>query len=1017
MQNRSAIWVFTILLAFSALYSLSFSFFTNKYETAREVFVDDSLEEFKIANDLDSSSLYQLHDVNKLKKEFSDSYDKDNGELPLVPLIGSTYNEAKDNELKQGLDLQGGMSAVLELSISDLITNLAGNKDESFDAIIQRAKEMQIEAEDDFVTLFERAWNEVHPEKQMISVFHSQDRREKFPMDMTDNAALIEVLRGEANAAIESTETIIRARIDKYGVAQPTIQRQAFSGRILVELPGVSDVERFRKLLKQTANLEFWKTHNYRNFEREIAAANTSYSRLNASEPKEEINPEDLTWDKDDPSTYTIVAGDTIAVAPEVAEESTALLFGGLIQTSSEFREGQTFGVGKSTWGYVDQNDMAEVRKALADPQIMRHFPGSESFRFLWGSDVNFDNKRPLYAIRVDSQDGKPALTGDVITDARQDFDPLTSDVQVTLQMNSEGMTKWGEITEEAFKNNQDQIAIAMDSLVYSSPSVNEPIKNGSSRISVGGGTRQEQVKEAQDLANLLKAGALPAAAKIVNEQIVGSTIGDQNKKKGINSFIIALLLILLYMFLYYKGAGLAADIALIANLFFLIGALASVHAALTLPGIAGIILTIGMSVDANVLIFERVKEELRAGAGLQAAMKKGYNKAYSAIVDANVTTFLTAIILFVLGSGPIKGFATTLMIGIFTSLFTAIFITRLIFSWRSDKKKPISFFWDYSKNLFAENNFNFVGRRKVFYGISAVLVGIGLYSLLFGNKLDLGVDFVGGRKYVIEFNQPVSDLEKDQLRSSLGQVFEEGGNEQPPKIKSVGTGGNVLEITTKFMINSSIDTVDNYVDQTLKTGLGSFGGGFDESKLSSDKVDSTISDLFKSQSTIAVIFSLLIIFIYIALRFRRWQYGLGAIIAMTHDVLIVLGLFSIGYNLFPFSMEIDQAFIAAILTVVGYSINDTVVVFDRIREYLNENKKGEAKSIVNSALNSTLSRTLNTSLSTFIVLLIIFIFGSETTKGFIFALMVGVVVGTYSSLFIATPVVVDLTQRLSRKG
>ncbi|MEM7161250.1 MAG: protein translocase subunit SecDF [Bacteroidota bacterium] len=1009
MQNRSAIWVFTILLAIAALYSLSFTYFTGQYEKERDVFVEEKL---KTEAYIDSTE-------QKRKDLFEDEYDKEYGEDPLVPIMGTSYNRAKQDELKKGLDLEGGFSAVIELSISDLVRELAGNPDEEFNKVIDRAVEMQREAEDDFVTLFERAWNEIQPDKKMISNFHSQDNKEFFPLDLEDNGDLVEVLRQQANGAIDNAENIIRARVDKYGVVQPTIQKQAFSGRILVELPGVSDKERFRKLLRATANLEFWKTFRFLDFQNALGDVNrVAAEKLGLENEEPEIDP-NATWDVNDPTTYTVNGQDTIYIPP-VAETTTVnALFGDLIKDQSLINpndEGESW-EGGCVWGYVNEADRKQVMELLNDPEIRNYLEPESRLKFAWSNLPKADGRFALYGLKIDSEDGEAALDGKVVINASQDFDPYTSEVLVSLTMNSDGAAKWSEITEEAAKDNRAQVAIAMDGDIYSAPSVNEKIPSGRSSITIGGQNKQEAIQEGIDLSNLLKAGSLPARADIVNEQIVGSTIGKENIQKGITSFIIALCLILVYMFLYYKGAGLAADIALIANLFFLMGALASIHAALTLPGIAGIILTIGMSVDANVLIFERVKEELRAGAGLQAAMKKGYNKAYSAIVDANVTTFLTAVILFVLGSGPIKGFATTLMIGIFTSLFTAIFITRMIFSWRSEAKKPVTFFWNYSKDLFSNTNFNFVGRRKVFYGVSAVLIGIGIGSL-FTSGLDLGVDFDGGRKYVINFQENVEDQKIEELRNSLGVVFTENGNIQNPTIKRIGTIGKSLEITTKYLINDNSENVDNLVDNTLFKGLQDSGLSFDkESDVESNKVDPTISDGFKQQATLAVIVSLLIIFLYIALRFRKWQYGLGAIIAMTHDVLIVLGLFSIGYSFFPFSMEIDQAFIAAILTVVGYSINDTVVVFDRIREYLNENKKGEPRTIVNAALNSTLSRTLNTSVSTFIVLLIIFLFGSNTIKGFTFALMVGVVVGTYSSLFIATPIVVDLTKNLGKRS
>lgn len=1028
MQNRSAIWFFTILLAVAALYSLSFSFFTNSFENSAIEFRDDKM--IDLAESLGIDSVKNIPDQQVKMDQFEREYITLNGDEKLVPILNMSYNECKDLELKKGLDLAGGMSAVIELSIGDMVNKMAGNPDEEFRAVIAGAKARQTETEDDFITRFEDVWNENHPQKEMVSVFHSQDTKDLFPLDLTDNSKVVDVLRKQAEDAINNSENIIRARIDKYGVTQPTIQKQAFSGRILVEMPGVKDKDRIRELLITTANLEFWKTYNFRDFQNSFSQANAALATALEGIPENEPDtlesaveePEVLTWDVDDPSSYYIdpVTGDTSAVGGddatviETAANNSNLLWGGLLKLQSVTKDGQAIGTNKSLWGYAFETDTAKVMEYLDHPSVTPFFPARSNIKFMWANKPNNDGLFPMHAIRVDSEKGKAALEGDIVTNAYQDFDQLNNQVQVLLSMNSEGAARWAEITEEAANNGQDQVAIVLDDQVYSAPNVTTKISGGSS-ITVGGGTRQEQIKEALDLANILKAGALPAKAEIVNEQIVGSTIGQANIDRGIKSFMIALALILVYMFLYYKGAGLAADIALVSNLFFLVGALASISAALTLPGIAGIILTIGMSVDANVLIFERVKEELRAGAGMQAALNKGYNKAYSAIVDANVTTFLTAVILFLLGSGPIKGFATTLMIGIFTSLFSAIFITRLIFSWRSERKKKLSFYWEYSKNLLANAKFNFVGKRKIFYGVSIVLIGIGMASL-FGPGLDLGVDFDGGRKYIIEFNDQIPNDELETLRGTLGTTFAENGNDQIPTIKTVGATGRSLEITTKYLINDKSENVDSRVDDTLRSGLGNFAGGYNDDSLESIKVSPSISDGFKKQSTLAILISLAIIFLYIALRFRKWQFGLGAIAAMAHDVLLVLGLFSIGYKFFPFSMEIDQAFIAAILTVVGYSINDTVVVFDRIREYLAENRKGEAKSIVNKALNSTLSRTLNTSVSTFIVLLIIFIFGSESIQGFTFALMVGVVVGTYSSLFIATPLVVDLTPNLGNR-
>jgi SecD/SecF fusion protein len=580
----------------------------------------------------------------------------------------------------------------------------------------------------------------------------------------------------------------------------------------------------------------------------------------------------------------------------------------------------------------------------------------------------------------------------------------MNNSIEVTMQMNSEGAKIWKDLTANNIGN---AIAIVLDDYVYSAPNVISEIPSGRSSISMGAGDRTEQLSEAKDLATLLKAGALPARANIVEESVVGPSLGQQNIDDGMMSFLIALVIILFYMVFYYRGAGLISDIALVANLFFLMGALASLQAALTLPGIAGIVLTIGMAIDANVLIFERIKEELAAGRSVKQALKEGYQKAYSAIIDANITTLLTAVILLVFGSGPIKGFATTLIIGIFTSLFSAIFITRIIFTNRLEKGKALSFSSKMTAKWFANPNIQFLAKRKIAYIVSGIIILIGVGSFV-TKGLNYGVDFTGGRTYVVSFTDKV-DIET--VRGDLAQVFvDESGNSIPPEVKQFG-GSNQIKVTTKYLIDDDSENVDEIVEGKLREGLSMFGDDF--SIQESRKVDPTITNDFKYESLMAITFSLIVIFLYILVRFRKWQYGMSAIIAVFHDVLITLSLFSLFYGILPFNLEIDMAFIAAILTVVGYSINDTVVVFDRIREYLGLHKRKPVNEIVDDALNSTLSRTVNTSLSTFVVLLSIFIFGGDSIRGFVFALMVGVVVGTYSSLFVATPLLVDLSKNL----
>ncbi|MFB6306283.1 MAG: protein translocase subunit SecD, partial [Flavobacteriales bacterium] len=656
--------------------------------------------------------------------------------------------------------------------------------------------------------------------------------------------------------------------------------------------------------------------------------------------------------------------------------------------------------------GFAKVTDTSRVNELLDHKAVEGIFP--QNLKFMWGASPQNNSKYlPLYAIKVTTRDGEPRLDGEVIVEASQDYNNR-GQVIVSMQMNSEGASIWKNMTGE---NVGKAIAIVMDNNVYSAPIVQSEIPSGRSQITVGGsGNTKDNLQEAKDLANLLKAGALPVPTNIVDESVVGPSLGQENIDAGLMSFIIALIVILFYMVFYYSGAGLVSDIALIANLFFLIGALASLQAALTLPGIAGIVLTIGIAVDANVLIFERVKEELRRGKKLNAAITEGYRKAYAAIVDANVTTLLTAIILVSFGSGPVKGFAVTLIIGIFPSLFSAIFITRLVFTARLDKKKEVLFSNKITKNAFQNMNISFLSKRKIFYVFSGVLIVIGIFS--FATKsFNLGVEFVGGRTYTVQFDEKAK---VNKIRKELGKVFvSDKGVEKPPRVKTIGNE-NQVRITTKYLINDNSKSAGEKVRGKLHNGLSNVSDNYEIKK--SRKVDPSISEDIKASAFWAVLFSMIAIFLYIMLRFRKWQYGLGALIAVTHDVVIVLTFFSLLYGLLPFSLEIDQAFIAAILTVVGYSINDTVVVYDRIREYLKEYTKKNPFNVINSALNSTLSRTFNTSMSTFVVLLTIFILGSESIRGFSFGLMIGVIIGTYSSLFVATPVIVDFTKGLVKK-
>jgi len=1019
MQNKSALQIFTVLLALSTLYILSFSWVAARFESEAKRYAEE-LRDSLVETGLTGVSLDSA--LSAAERGFL----KDSANAEIYPLLGHTYEHVKKNELNLGLDLRGGMSVTLEVSLPDLIINLSDYKsDARFLDAISYARELQKESQDDFVSLFERGWKEKGEAGKLWRIFHRPDNAEKFPSNIGDDE-VIAILKEEARVAINNTENIIRRRIDKFGVAQPVVQKQSFTGRILVELPGVDDRDRVRKNLKATANLEFWETYKNSDVGSYLLAANEALAKS--------TNPEIFETDSASADTSSVGTTMTDAVAEESENEEVAdssysdtaakdTANSGLdLSTEEDAASSDTSGtqemeeflkknplsrwfisnvpLGQPIIGFVKESDTSKVNRLLLRPEVVTSLP--EDLRLLWGSKPE-NGYIAMYAIKDPSLKKKPKLDGSSIIDAFQDFNEY-GEVSVSMNMDSEGAILWREITKAAAVN-KDAVAIVMDDLVYSAPTVNEEIGNGRSQITLGVGNLEQQMQEAKDLSDLLKAGALPAPAKIVDESVVGPSLGKENIQAGLISSIVALLVVLLYMIFYYAGGGVVSVIALIANLFFLMGALASLRAALTLPGIAGIVLTIGMAVDTNVLIFERIREEMRLGKGLSLALKDGYRRAYSSIIDGNVTTLLTGIVLFVFGTGPIRGFATTLIIGILTSLFTGILITRLILFNQLEKKKVIKFQTETTKNWFLNIAYPFVQKRKRYYFISGTVIAIGLISLVI-RGVDYGVDFSGGRSYVVRFDgQP----NMEALRSELTTAFTEPGKGTAnPEVKLYGSSGEAIKITTDFMIDSNEATTDEVVANQLKAGLDKSGLTYEIE--SAQKVDPTISDDFKSAATSATIISLLIIFLYIFFRFRRWQYGLGALTAMIHDVVIVISMFSIFSGLLPFNMEVDQAFIAAILTVIGYSINDTVVVFDRIREHLHEHVKDNNATVINKALNSTLGRTINTSLTTFLVLLVIFIFGPSNLMGMTFALMVGIAVGTYSSLFVATPMVVDLT-------
>lgn len=1014
MQNRGAIWLFTILLAIACLYQLSFTFFTTSFESGAKEIGIQKADSVRRANPKLDEVEYE-----KLKEVFTEKYLKENGQTEIYPLLGFTYAECKQDEIALGLDLQGGMSVTLEVSIPEMVTALSGNsKDVAFNKAMDLAKSRQGESQRPFIDEFEKAYTEVAPNGRLASVFHTRDNSTKFPAGAS-NSEVITTLKNEAKVAIDNVEKILRNRIDKFGVSQPTIQKQQYSGRILIDLPGVKDKERVRKVLQSTATLEFWET--YKNAEiypkldnADKVLSETLYPGVRAAvEAKNKKGgAADSTTAKADSANVDSAKSDVDALlgandstkkdssATKISDKDlndqskASPLFAHMLPAIFKNDKGQFDYQKGCIVGYSSINDTDKVNAVLNNPVFKSNLPSD--LKLLWGAKPD-KNVLALYALK-NTRDGKAPLDGSTIVDANKDFNQR-NEVEVSMRMNSEGAKIWGELTTKNAKDN-DAIAIVLDEYVQSAPNVINPIMNGSSSISMGSGNKAQQMEEADDLANILKAGALPAPASIVDEAVVGPTLGAENINAGMMSFLVALLVIAAYMWFYYSSSGLVADFALLASLFFIIACLAGWHAALTLPGIAGIILTIGIAVDANVLVFERVKEELHHGKSMKDALNLGYKRALSAIIDGNVTTFLTAVVLTAFGTGPIRGFAVALIIGILCSLFSAIFISRLIFSAKRFENTTFKFSTKWTENLFRNVNFDWVGNRKWYYMISGIVIAAGIGSMV-TRGFSYGVDFTGGRTYTVEFEKPVTP---DKVRESLAAPFESA-----PEVKTIGTG-NQMKITTNYLIKDNSEASDAKVEQTLNEGLAGLSNKF--KVLESRKVDGSISDDILYSAVLSVSVALAIIFLYIFIRFRKWQFGLGALASLFHDIFLILSIFSLGHGYLPFSMEIDQHFIAALLTILGYSINDTVVVFDRIREYLRDKVGGDQKTIINNALNSTLGRTLNTSFTCFVVMLMIFLFGGDSIRGFVFALLIGIAVGTYSSLCVATPVVVDFGKK-----
>jgi SecD/SecF fusion protein len=971
MQSKGLIKFFAILFALVCIYQLSFTFVANKVKDDAKAFAGvDVLKEVKYLDSIGREKVFSLG--------FADY----------------TYNEVKDKQINKGLDLEGGINVILQISVKDILNGLANNsQDPTFNKALADATRNQ-KGNQTYLDAFFEAFDAESKGKVKLSspdIFFNKNLDGEINLKMTDNEVKA-VIKRKVNESVLSAFEVLRKRIDKFGVTQPNIQQLGESGRILVELPGAKDVDRIKKLLQSTAQLEFWETFKFDEVGQYLGSVNEA---LKATEVKVDVKEKTSTG--------------IDSLLTDTAKDSLANTKG----NNPLFDKMLSYG-GGPVLGYFAPKDTAKINgylkrdssKALLTPEL-------RYARFVWGKPTTIDNEKKekveaveLYALKTDRTNQAP-ISGGVVIDARDSFDQFGKP-SVTMQMNGKGAKQWEELTGKAFTQ-KSNIAIVLDNIVYSAPGVSTgPIAGGRSEIS-GIFT----IDETKDLSNVLRAGKLPAKADIVQSDVVGPSLGQEAIDNGMLSFLIGMLAVVVWMILYYGKAGIYANISLLVNILFIFGILASLGAVLTLPGIAGIVLTIGMAVDANVIIFERAKEELDEGKTLEEAINYSFTwkGAMSSIFDANITTALTALILLVFGTGPIKGFATTLLIGIGTSLFTSIFITRILLDWSLNKKQNLTFTTSMSHNWFKNMNVDFLAKKKLAYGISSVLVIISLVSLFFVNGLNQGVDFVGGRTFQVRFEKEVVASE---VSATLTKTF--GTNVEA---KTFGTG-NQLKITTKYKVNEESEGVDKEVNEKLFEGLKSYfpktsyeefvtnSEGKEFGILQSSKVGPTVAEDIKTNSYWAVLGSLFIVFLYLLISFRKWQFSLGAVLAVFHDVIIVLGVFSLFWKVLPFNMEIDQAFIAAILTVIGYSLNDTVIVFDRVREYLGKDERGTFNDVVNKALNTTLSRTVNTSLTTLIVLFAIFILGGETIRGFVFAILVGILVGTYSSLFIATPVMAD---------
>ncbi|WP_242926778.1 protein translocase subunit SecDF [Pontibacter vulgaris] len=975
MRNKTLIIVLTVIVSALCAYYLSFSFVANNVQKKAEAYATDA----------------QGNVDNAKKQDYLDSVWKE----PVF--MGMTYQQVKENELGLGLDLKGGMHVVLEVSPIEIIKSMSGNsKDPNFLKALARAQQLQKTSQESFTTLFGEAYREVEPNGRLSRIFSNNANRGKISYE-SSNADVLKVIDKEVEDAIDRSFNILRTRIDKFGVNQPNIQRLKGTGRIQIELPGIDNPDRVRKLLQGMANLEFWEVWTPEEFSpyfmqlNEYLTTQEKAGKLNvktkakgdalanaAAKPDsaEDVLAKAAASDSTKADSTTIAKADTKETP---AVDSAAAQTGVLARLFTQMPGG----IGANV------RDTARINDIFARPEVRAIFP--PNMKFLWGvKPIAGDNRQEFvefYAIKK-GRDGKAPLTGEAVNDARQDFDQ-TGRPEISMTMNPTGAKKWARLTGA---NVNRQVAIVLDNYVYSAPVVQGEITGGNSSIS-----GNFAIEEAQDLANILKAGKMPAPTRIVEEAIVGPSLGQEAINQGLISTLAGLLIVVVFMIAYYSRGGFIADLALVFNVFFILGILAQFNAALTLPGIAGIVLTLGMAVDANVLIFERMREEARKGLSMREVINKGYDKAFMTILDANVTTFLAGFILYFFGSGPVKGFAITLMLGIVTSFFTSVFISRLFIESTFKRAGKLSFSNALAERMFQNVKFDVMKWKKPAYAFSLAILVFGFVAMAIKGP-NLGVDFKGGRSYVVEFDKavPASDI-----RASLVDNFQEAGTE----VKTFGASNRMKVITSWLADDESVEA-DEQVKAALDAGLGEYSN-LNPKVLSSSKVGATMADDIQNTAMISLVLALAGIFVYVMLRFRNWQFSLGGVVALLHDSLMIIAIFAI-LDLFGISYEMDQVFIAAILTIIGFSINDTVVIFDRIREYLDENPRKHIREVVNPALIHTFSRTIITSATVFMVVLVLFIFGGEVLRGFSLAMLIGILFGTYSSLFIAAPIVVD---------